>query len=593
MKFTRYSSAFTVLTCLLGSTVAFASNPIVKHIYTADPAAAVFDDTVYVYTGHDEAGINDSNYVMDDWHAFSSKDLVNWTDHGEVLSLDDFTWASADAWAGQIIKRGDHYYWYVPVNNDDDGWFGIGVAVGDSPTGPFHDAIGHALVTDSMTPNETLDIDPTVFIDKDGQAYLYWGNATDSGIIKMAKLKSNMIELDGDIESIDTDQVPAFTEAPYLHERNGIYYLSYAASWPERIDYSTADNPMGPFTYQGTILNADDVSSPTSHQSIIQYHDQWYLVYHNADLPDGGEYRRSVAIDKLYYDDAGNIEKVIPTEAGVGTAGISGEFIIKNAQTNLCLQPNRNDGANGSTLTQQACDSSLTQRFVLHHNLDDNYQIEHEKTHKVLAMGDGASNNGAGAVLWSNDGGLNQHWQVKSLSENDDLYAITNAQTGQSLSSAPQARKGQAITHTQQQQWWLLRADTVQIEPVNYPDYVLSYRANGVWLESTPDPVESSEFRMVAGLADGSGVSFASVQHPGYYLRHRNFVLYLEYDNGSDTFTEDATFYRRKGLASDANVSYESYNYPGYYIRHQYYQLKLSPKGDISDSADATFIEVK
>ncbi|MZI94519.1 family 43 glycosylhydrolase [Vibrio sp. CAIM 722] len=593
MNFITCSSKIATLTYILSSTLAFASNPIVKHIYTADPAAAVFDDTVYIYTGHDEADIDESAYVMDDWHVFSSQDLVNWTDHGEALSLDEFSWASSDAWAGQVIKRGDKYYWYVPVNNDDDGWFGIGVAVSDSPTGPFHDAIGQALVTDSMTPNETLDIDPTVFIDKDGQAYLYWGNATDDGIIKMAKLKSNMIELDGDIESIDTDQVPSFTEAPYLHERNGIYYLSYAASWPERIDYATADNPMGPFTYQGTILDADDVSSPTSHQSIIQYHDQWYLVYHNADLPDGGEYRRSVAMDKLYYDDEGNIEKVTPTTEGVGTAGLSGEYLIKNEQTNLCLQPLHSNGYDGSALVQKPCDDSLTQRFIFHHTLDDKYQIEHETTHKVLDMGDGASNNGMGAVLWSNHDSLNQYWNLKSLSEDESVYAINNAQTGQTLVSLPvKSQKHQTQGHSQQQ-WRIVRADTVQIEPLNYPDTVLSYRANGVWLESSPEPVTSSEFHAVPGLADGSGVSFASVKFPGYYLRHRNFALYLEYDNGSDTFTEDATFYRRKGLADDSDVSYESYNYPGYYIRHQYYQLKLDSESDISDNSDATFIEVK
>ncbi|MFD2017537.1 family 43 glycosylhydrolase [Vibrio olivae] len=172
----------------------------------------------------------------------------------------------------------------------------------------FVDAIGEALVTDSMTPNETLDIDPTVFVGDDGQAYMYWGNATNNGIIKVVKLKDNMIELDGEISSIGTDQVPNFTEAPYVHERDGIYYLSYAAGWPERIEYSTANNPMGPFIHQGVILDAEDVSSPTSHQSIIEYQNNWYLVYHNADLPDGGEYRRSVAMDRLYYDQSGAIE---------------------------------------------------------------------------------------------------------------------------------------------------------------------------------------------------------------------------------------------------------------------------------------------
>ncbi|MFD2017536.1 family 43 glycosylhydrolase [Vibrio olivae] len=135
IKWLKRSASASFIFCI--PLFACANNPIIKHIYTADPAAIVDNDTVYIYTGHDEASVTDTNYRMDDWHVFSSQDLVNWTDHGEVLSLEDFSWASADAWAGEVVKRGDKYYWYVPVNNDNDGWFGIGVAVSDSPTGPL------------------------------------------------------------------------------------------------------------------------------------------------------------------------------------------------------------------------------------------------------------------------------------------------------------------------------------------------------------------------------------------------------------------------------------------------------------------------
>lgn len=584
------------LLLLFSAAMAHASNPIIKHIYTADPAAAVFDDTVYIYTGHDEASTSDTNYRMNDWHVFSSQDLVNWTDHGEVLSLDDFSWASADAWAGQLIKRGSHYYWYVPVNNDDDGWFGIGVAVGDSPTGPFHDALGYALITDSMTPDERLDIDPTVFVDNDGQAYLYWGNATSGGIIKMVKLKDNMIELDSDIMSIGTDQVPDFTEAPYLHERNGIYYLSYAAGWPERIEYSTADNPMGPFTHQGVILNADDVSSPTSHQSIIEYHNQWYLVYHNADLPDGGEYRRSVAMDRLYYDAAGHIQKVTPTTQGVGLPGIGGEYVLQNRLSHKCLMPQAGATNANTPLVQHTCNGN--QRWRLVHTLDDQYTLTHPTSGKRLDINQSSTSNGAAAILADLQTYLSQYWLLDPQAAGDNLVQLRNANsqllletTGQS--TAEDATVGQwesnGGTH---QSWWLLQPNTTQLTAIGFPERYASYRANGVWLEPSPAPESSSLFRIVSGLADGNAISFESINYPGNYLRHRDFVLHLDYNDGSDLFRQDATFYRRTGLSDDSGYSYESYNYPDYYIRHEFYQLRVEQLEDTElDRSDATFIE--
>ena len=147
---------------------ALAVNPIVQTIYTADPAPMVHNGTLYVYTGHDED--KSTWFTMKDWRCYSTTDMVNWTDHGSPLSAIDFSWVKADAWAGQCIERNGKFYYYVPMNQKTGG-MAIGVAVSDSPTGPFKDALGHPLVFD-----RSGDIDPTVFIDDDGQAYLYWGN---------------------------------------------------------------------------------------------------------------------------------------------------------------------------------------------------------------------------------------------------------------------------------------------------------------------------------------------------------------------------------------------------------------------------------
>src|SRR4051794_12110384 len=161
-----------------------ADNPIIQTIYTADPAPLVYNGRVYLYTGHDED--NSSYFTMKEWRVWSSADMVNWTDHGSPLNIASFSWASANAWAGQTIYRNGKFYWYVPMTVRATGQMGIGVAVSNSPTGPFTDAIGHPLVSNGQ-------IDPTVFIDDDGQAYLYWGNPD----LWYVKLNSDMTSYAG------------------------------------------------------------------------------------------------------------------------------------------------------------------------------------------------------------------------------------------------------------------------------------------------------------------------------------------------------------------------------------------------------------
>src|SRR6476620_4298506 len=204
-----------VICAMLLPAASRATNPIITDVHTADPAALVHGDTVYIYTGHDEAAEKHVGYVMKEWLCFSSKDMVNWTAHPSPLSLKDFKWAARDAWAGQAIERNGKFFWYVPMSIDNPRGFSIGVAVSDHPTGPFQDARGSPLITSDMTPNPTNpegkivswdDIDPTVFIDDDKQAYLFWGNTN----LYWAKLKANMTELDSPIEKIS---LPNFVEA--------------------------------------------------------------------------------------------------------------------------------------------------------------------------------------------------------------------------------------------------------------------------------------------------------------------------------------------------------------------------------------------
>lgn len=313
MKF-KYTSAFIGI---IGMTLMLkAQNPIIRDVFTADPAPMIYKDKVYMYVGHDTAAAGVESYEMPDWLVYSSSDMKNWENHGALLSPKDFSWAAKAANAAQCIERNNKFYWYVSVIHKSDrnskGGVGIGVAVSESPTGPFKDALGKALITNDMTTDMTHswdDLDPSVFIDDNGQAYIYWGN----GSCKWAKLKDNMIELDG---SIHTFKPQNFTEAPWIYKRNGLYYLVYAAGMPERAEYCIANSPAGPWEYRGVIQDTS-FNSFTTHPGIINFKGNDYYFYHNGALPTGGGYRRSVCIEYLNYNEDGSIQKVIQTENGV------------------------------------------------------------------------------------------------------------------------------------------------------------------------------------------------------------------------------------------------------------------------------------
>jgi beta-xylosidase len=292
-----------------------AANPLFNDVYTADPAALVVKDKVYLYTGHDLAKDDSKFYEMNDWLVFSSSDMVNWERHGPRLSVKDFSWAKGDAWASQVIERDGKYYWYVTVRHASINGFAIGVAVGDTPLGPFKDALGKALISNDMTTDTAIDwddLDPSVIMDGE-QAYLFWGNTKP----RYAKLKKNMLELDGPIVPID---LPNFTEALWIHKKGDWYYLSYASGFPEKISYAMSKKVTGPWEYKG-ILNELAGNSNTNHQSIIDFKGKSYFIYHNGGIqPNGGSFRRSVCIDYLLYNPDGTIKRVVMTSEGVSAA---------------------------------------------------------------------------------------------------------------------------------------------------------------------------------------------------------------------------------------------------------------------------------
>lgn len=290
-----------------------AQNPIFRNMYTADPSARIFNDTLFLYPSHD--GDTATWFNMVDWHVYSTTDMKHWTDHGVALSLKDVKWAKQYAWAPDCAFKNGKYYFYFPTDQDY-----IGVAVGDKPAGPFHDPIGKPLITrktKGVVANRDL-IDPTIFIDDDGTPYLIFGQ----NAVNIVKLNDDMISFNDSVRIIKgTDH---FFEAVWMHKYKGKYYLSYSGEG--KIMYGMGDSPYGPFTYKGVIL--DSMNSVTNHHSIVKYKDNWYLFYHNANLffhdnpgakPDDPNrwFRRSVCVDYLHYNEDGTIQQVIPTRESV------------------------------------------------------------------------------------------------------------------------------------------------------------------------------------------------------------------------------------------------------------------------------------
>mgnify|MGYP006364381089 FL=1 len=305
-------------------TFTYEGNPLVRDKFTADPATLVHNGRLYVYVGHDEyyegqdGASGGKEFNITEWLCYSTDDMKTWTDHGVVLKPTDFVWGEGEAWASQVIEKDGKFYYYTTAQGTQPVYGkAVGVAVSDSPTGPFVDPIGKPLVSDDMTDNGARgwwnDIDPTALIDQNGQTWLCWGNGT----CFMAKLKPNMIELDGEIKVID---LPGYVEGPYLHYRNGIYYLTYAGmgkNFSENIQYATATSMEGPWTPQGELTGAAE-NSFTIHPAVVEYKDKWYLFYHNATLEldgiKGAIGRRSVCFDELHYNEDGTMQYVEQTK---------------------------------------------------------------------------------------------------------------------------------------------------------------------------------------------------------------------------------------------------------------------------------------
>lgn len=333
MKNLLHYFLFCSIAGVLQATTAFATNPLITDQFTADPTARVFEGKIYVYPSHDikappEYKGRPNWFVMEDYHVFSSDNLTDWKDHGVIVSQTDVEWTDPNAyamWAPDCVFKDGKYYFYFPAIAKSDGQdtnkrpgFKIGVAVADKPYGPFKPM---------TTPIEGVrGIDPNVLIDKDGSAYLFYS----AGKIYVAKLKPNMTEIDGEPKVIDNLPQKGLLEGPFAFERNGTYYLTYphVENQRERLEYSTSTSPTGPFTQRGVILDESESGCWTVHHSILDWKGQSYLFYHDKDLSPAFDKNRAIRADKLFFNEDGTIQKVVPTLRGVGVVNANSEIQI-------------------------------------------------------------------------------------------------------------------------------------------------------------------------------------------------------------------------------------------------------------------------
>lgn len=316
------------------------SQPLVSHIYTADPSAHVFNDRIYIYPSHDiDAGVQEDDdgghFAMQDYHVLSMDSIGGEvTDHGVALEIKDVPWAGRQMWAPDAAFANNTYYLYFPVKDKAD-VFRIGVATSSKPEGPF--------VAEATPMKGSYSIDPCVFKDDDGSFYLYfggiwggqlqrWDNNTYNPtaqvrkgdelavLPRMAKLAPDMksfVEEVKEVQLVDetgnlfkeSQNDKRFFEAAWVHKYNGVYYFTYSTGDTHFINYATATSPYGPFTYKGVVLHP--VQGWTNHHSITEIKGKWYLFYHDVQL-SGKTHLRNVKVTELKHKADGSIEAVYP-----------------------------------------------------------------------------------------------------------------------------------------------------------------------------------------------------------------------------------------------------------------------------------------
>lgn len=304
----------TIVAFLAVSCAAIAQNPVIRDQYTADPTAKVFDGKVWLYPSHDIISPVEPErkwFCMEDYHVFSSENLIDWTDHGVIVDQKDVPWGNPQGysmWAPDCIERGGKYYFVFPNAPVEGRGFANGVAVADRPEGPFK-------VADKPIAG-VMGIDPCILQASDGNMYIIW-----SGMgLRGAKLKEDFSGIEGESVLLDKTFPKGFREGPFAFEKDGRFYLTFpwVEDRTETLAYAMSDNPLGPYEFKGLIMEQSANECWTNHHSIVEYKGEWYLFYHHNDYSPTFDKNRSVRIDRIKFNHDGTIRQVTPTLRGVG-----------------------------------------------------------------------------------------------------------------------------------------------------------------------------------------------------------------------------------------------------------------------------------
>ena len=536
----RYSGLLSILVLLLGlrASAQTSGNPIIPN-YHADPEMDYFNGRYYIYPTTNE-GTNGEEF-----HAFSSADLTNWRDDGVIFDVDPQSpWTTKGqyqgGWAPSVVARNGQYYFYYTAQTK------IGVAVGSSPTGPFVDS-GQALI--AADPFTTDIIDPMVFVDDDGQAYIYYGGSNGSKLV-VRKLNPNMVSLTADAPQNITPQ--NYTEAPYLLKRNGRYYMTYSnGSWTNdsyNVQYASSTSPTGPWTYQGSLLSSDAQNFGPGHHSITQIPgcDDYYIVYHR--YPNQSYTTRQVAVDHLTFNYDGTIQKVNMTNYGVAPRTVSGPcpispifasgatYKLTHKGTNQCLEVPSNSATPGVALQQYTDNGNDAQRWVITLQADGYYKATHKGTTQCMEVAGNSAAAGAVVQQYTDNGNDAQRWRLEDMS--GGFYKLTHKNTTMCLdvdnnSAAPGTGVHQYTDNGNDAQRWQFALTDLPI--VSGGVYRLTHKGTTQCLEVPSN--SSLPGQVVQQYTDNGNDAqrwVITLMPDGYYkLTHRNTTQCLEVASNS------------------------------------------------------------
>jgi tRNA U34 5-methylaminomethyl-2-thiouridine-forming methyltransferase MnmC len=499
----------------------------------ADPEIHYFNNKYYIYT---------TAIYGTQFHAYSSNDLTNWQDEGLIFDLfPDSPWSQNNGWAPAVVFRNNKYYFYYTAETK------IGVAVGNTPIGPFTD-IGTPLIgTDPYTDDI---IDANVFVDDDGQAYIYYGGSGKSRMV-VRKLNSDMVTL----ATGPTDITPPnYTEGPYMVKRKGIYYMMYSnGAWfndTYNVQYSTSNSPMGPWTYRGKVLSSNSEDKGPGHHGVLKMGncDEYYIIYHRYENGSSGD--RKIAIDRMYFNSSDLIEPVNMTNYGVAprvpdqscpTQNIvsGGIYKLTHKGTNQCLDVFQNGSQSGTNVQQSTDNNNDAQRWIVTLETDGFYKLTHKGTNQCLDVFENKNIQGTNIQQWADTNNDAQRWKIEMMS--DGYCKLTHKGTNQCLDVDNNSNQAGAnvqqwtdnlSTNNDAQRW---KMDLIEVPIVTGGVYRLTHKGTTQSLDvsggSTQQGANVQQHN--TNVTDAQRWVITKESDGFYKLTHKGTNLVLDVDNNS------------------------------------------------------------